>query len=326
MRKEKQLDKKSIVTRSYRGDLFAEFKKSARSLQGMAIYGNYAFLFYHGASCDVMDLCAKEVIANFHAASYTGDGKGPKINHANQTVFSNAFYEPDDLFPLLYITAGNSGEADEEGYYGRCMVERILMETDENGQKKFSSELVETIIFNDNHWSADDNRYYTAEAASEFERPCWGWPAFFPDWENNRLYLFSSRYRTNGRSRAYDAKNAYIITAFPLPDPRKSGDVVKLYPNDILNQFSTEYDAEVTQGGTLYNGRIYYTFGFGREDFPDKIRVFDLSERRIVAKLELQDSIFANEEIESCQVHKGMLLCNTKSGRIYNLGPVADME
>ncbi len=320
------MNQDKVLQKSCRGELFAEFQKSARSQQGMAIYGNYGFLFYHGASCDVMDLSTREVIANFHAASYTGDGKEPLVNHANQTVFSNEFYEPGDPFPLLYITAGNSGEADEDGYYGRCIVERILMKAGPDGQKTFSSQIIQTIIYNDNGYAVGEDFHYTDVAASKFERPCWGWPAFFPDKENGRLYLFSARYRTNGKFREYDAKNAYIITALPLPDPKKAGEVVKLYPTDILDQFTTEYEAEVTQGGTLYEGKIYYSFGFGREGFPDKIRVFDLSERRIIAKIELEDSIFANEEIESCQFYQGLFLCNTNSGRIYNLGPAADFN
>ncbi|NMA67339.1 MAG: hypothetical protein GX957_14085 [Clostridiaceae bacterium] len=314
-----------VFFKSYKGELFAEFNKTAASQQAMAIYGSYGFLFYHGGSCDVMDLSTRRVIANFHAASYTGDGNGPLINHANQAVFSNEFYEPGDPFPLLSITAGNSGEADKDGYYGRCKVERILMETNSDGKKKFSSQLIQTIIYNDNHWLVDEKRYFIEKAISKFERPCWGWPAFFPDKENNKLYLFSARYRTNGKFREYDKENAYIITTFSLPDPKSEGNTVILYPTDILDQFTTEYEVEVTQGGTLYGGRIYYSFGFGGKEFPNRIRVFDLSEKRIIAKLELKDSIFADEEIESCQIYKGMLLCNTNSGRLYNLGPLDDL-
>ena len=60
----------------------------------------------------------------------------------------------------------------------------------------------------------------------------------------------------------------------------------------------------VTQGGTLYDGKIYYTYGFGGLEYPNAIRVFDLAEKKIVAKIDLSDSIFSNEEIESCGVYE----------------------
>lgn len=54
-------------------------------------------------------------------------------------------------------------------------------------------------------------------------------------------------------------------------------------------------------------------------EYPNAIRVFDLAEKKIVAKIDLSDSIFSNEEIESCGVYEGTLLCNTNSGKIYQL-------
>ena len=54
-------------------------------------------------------------------------------------------------------------------------------------------------------------------------------------------------------------------------------------------------------------------------NIPMRFRVFDLAEKKIVAKIDLSDSIFSNEEIESCGVYEGTLLCNTNSGKIYQL-------
>lgn len=78
--------------------------------------------------------------------SSTGNRTDAYSNHVNQAVFSQTFYEEEDAFPLLYVTSGNAGGADEDGYYGRCAVERITMKEQEDGTLSFSSELMQTII------------------------------------------------------------------------------------------------------------------------------------------------------------------------------------
>ena len=70
------------------GSIFTRYEKSARSQQGMAIWRDEAFLYYHGGSCDVMDLKEKKIVGHFLPESYTGEGSGdPYINHANQALF-----------------------------------------------------------------------------------------------------------------------------------------------------------------------------------------------------------------------------------------------
>ena len=46
--------------KSYDDSLYLSFEKSESSQQGMAVYGNYAFLFYHGGFCDVIDLTTRQ--------------------------------------------------------------------------------------------------------------------------------------------------------------------------------------------------------------------------------------------------------------------------
>ena len=100
------------------GSIFTRYEKSARSQQGMAIWRDEA-------SCDVMDLKEKKIVGHFLPESYTGEGSGdPYINHANQALFLSK-PERGEQYPPIYITAGNDGGRDEEGYYGRCVVEQI---------------------------------------------------------------------------------------------------------------------------------------------------------------------------------------------------------
>lgn len=308
---------KPVTEQSLKGALFARFEKSQRSQQGMAIWGDYAFLLYHGGHCDVMDLRTRKVAAAFHPESYTGDAQEPLTNHANMAVFR---HDPQQqgAFPLLYITAGNAGGMDENGYCGHCAVEQIQMRQTPNGPV-FTSQVVQRIYFNDSTFKKQEGRRYEGLA---YEGVCWGWPAFFPDAERDRLYLFSSRFRTDGSFRHLDAENAYIVTSFRLPNP--SNPKAVLTPKDIMDQFAVEYDVEITQGGTLYDNKIIYTFGFGREGYPNKLRVIDLDKREIVKKVDLSKSIFRTEEIEAVDIYKGKLLCNTNSGGIFLLGDIAD--
>ena len=75
-----------------------------------------------------------------------------------------------------------------------------------------------------------------------------------------------------------------------------------------------------SQAGMVYHGKIYYTFGFGRADFPNGMRIFDLKQRKITGRYDFGESVFRNEEIEACGVYNGELLCNTNKGGIYVVG------
>jgi len=302
-----------------KGEKFASFEKSARSQQGMAIWKDRAFLFYHGGSCDAMDLKSRKVISAFRLESYTGDGRGPYINHANQAIFSHCAPDSGTDIPVVYITAGNDAGMDEDGYYGRCITERIAVNRDD-GTETYSAHTLQTIIYNDAGRKKGQMGKYADAGISVYEPPCWGWPSFIPDTQEKFLYLFSARYRT--KLREFDAVNSYIITKFRLPE-LKDGRKVILKPEDILDQFMAEYlETGATQGGMLYRGKIFYTFGFGRDDFPDALRIYDLKKRRLIGGIDLSGSVFAGEEIESCGVYEGNLLCNTNAGGIYSLGDI----
>lgn len=278
--------------------------------QGMAIYGGEAFVLYHFGSCGVYDLAAKtpEPIGTFRLGSYNeGVPDSRYANHANSAMFSESFHQGNTV-PLLYVTTGNDGGTDADGYIGRCAVENIIKTTDKDGNTSYMAELIQTIIYNDK-----------GIESTEWETPCWGWPASFVDSQNGWYYIFSARYRTSMAFKEYYDKNAFIITKFDLPKPTFSGETVTLTPADIIDQFTAPFDIFVTQGGTLYGGKIYYTFGFGTPEAPNGIRVFDLENKKMADRIDLSNSIFANEEIEGCAVYNGTLLCNTADANIYQL-------
>ncbi len=183
----------------------------------------------------------------------------------------------------------------------------------------FSSQLVQRIYYQDQGYEREKKLSYKS---LPYEAVCWGWPAFFPDTRMDKLYIFSSRYRTNGDFRHLDAENAFIVTTFSLPDITQKN--ITLNPEDIKDQFSVGYDAEITQGGTLHNGHIIYSFGYGQEDYPNKIRIISLQERAITKKINLSESIFSLEEIEAVDVYNDQLMCNTNAGGVFSLGNISN--
>lgn len=113
-------------------------------------------------------------------------------------------------------------------------------------------------------------------------------------------------------------QNAYIVTKFDLP-PLDAGAKVILTPKDIRDQFTAASDVQLTQGGTLADGRIYYTFGNPKRGYPLELMVFDLEEKRIIARINHLNEAFRGEEIECCGFYNGMLLCNTNEGGIFKM-------
>lgn len=288
---------------------YMSFRKTFDSAQGMAVWGDEAYVLYHTGMCSVYSLISRdaEPICTFQLGSFNeGEPTTPYCNHANQAMFSGIHYE-DNPIPLLYVTTGNDGGADQDGFYYRCAVENITRSDDPSGEVTFTSELLQTIIYNNQGLEA-----------TSWESPCWGAPAFFVDTNNRSLYIFSARYRTTKQYLPYWDRNAFIITKFPLPDVVLNSRVI-LTAADIVDQFTTPFDILFTQGGTLYEDKIYYTFGYGNEDYPLGLRVFDLTLRKVVASLDLSRSEFANEEIECCSFYHNKLLCNTNSGNIYSV-------
>jgi hypothetical protein len=132
------------------------------------------------------------------------------------------------------------------------------------------------------------------------------------------LYLFSARYRTKRGCVPEGKKNAYLITKFPLPDPKQGG-MVHLHPEDILDQFAVESEVLFTQGGTIFDGKLYYTFGYPKGGYPVQIMAFDLKNKCLAAQSGDLSEAFFDEEIECCAPYRGKLLCNTCAGSIFEV-------
>ena len=180
----------------------AVFAGKRKSYQGFAVHGDIGFVSFHTGICAAYDLAAKypTPIGVFRFGSY------------------------------------HDGETDEDGYIGRCTVERI---TRRGGI--FASECVQTIIYNNDGIDA-----------TPWETPGWGWFAHFADTDGGFYYTLSARYRTTAAFLDKYDENAYIVTKFRLPEIREKGGTVILRPTDIINQMHFPFDVLFTQGGRLY--------------------------------------------------------------------------
>lgn len=290
---------------------YMRYHKAASAAQGMDIWQDKAFILYDTGICGVYDLAAKKHNPDcvFPLASYNA-GKPTKdyLNHANHCMFSTIHHEGNPI-PVLYVTIGTGIGYDEDGFFYRCAAENIVATEQENGEVTYTSQLLQTITY---HPDGIEN--------TSFMPPCWGCPAFFVDTEKGFLYIFSAKYRTKRGCVPEGEKNRYIITKFPLPELSKGG-LVKLTPADILDQFSVESEVPFTQGGALYNGRLYYTYGCPKGGYSVYVHAFNLEEKCLEAQVENMDEAFFMEEVECCGIYKGKFLCNTN-----NNGTIDDGE
>ena len=78
-------------------------------------------------------------------------------------------------------------------------------------------------------------------------------------------------------------------------------------------------DVEFTQGGTIHNRKLYYTFGYPKGGYPLQIMVFDLQRRCLSAQMDNLTQAFRGEEIECIDFYGDRVLCNTCDGSIFEL-------
>ena len=341
---------------------------TSTGVQGGTVYENYFVNGYNYGMINIYDLESSNPttpIAEFKLASYAGsDVASGYRNHTNQIMFGAEKWDVDDPFPLLYVTTGNTGDQQSDGsYISKCAVERIVYD---GTTGEWSSQLVQTIQFADGggvgYTYADYVRgegfiYESTPTwtnSKGYQKVCWGWPASFVDSDptettNGKFYIFSARFRTtvayentwtNHYAGQYDdfcyfTDNAYIITEFDLPELPKSeaefAQTVTLNPSDIMDQFATEFDVYYTQGGTMYQGKLYYSFGNEVNSNEDEyqrnqIRVWDIKEQEIVGRINLKATSFNLDEPECCMFYKSKLCVNTQKLHLYSFDFVASND
>lgn len=284
---------------------YMSFYKFRRSAQGMAIYGDRAFILYDMGMCGVYDLASKseQPLAQFPLGSYNeGTPTRDYLNHANSCIFSD-IHRNGNPIPLLYVTIGTGTGYDDDGFYYRCAVEDIRQEPDGS----YHAETVQIIAY-----------HPAGQLPQGTEQPCFGCPCIMIDNDERCLYMFGARHRTKREYLPEDGINTYIITKFPLPDPEKGG-LVRLTPEDMQKQFTVRSRVMFTQGGGIANHKLYYTFGCPKIDYPLHLMQFDLEKECLMTQLD--ELPFNGEEVECCDFYNGKLLCNTCDGSIFEIDP-----
>ena len=267
---------------------------SAFAWQGMEIYGNLMFRTVAGGKCAVYDLntnaTSLTAISYFNLGSYTGDST---TNHADCLCFSDEFYNANDPFPLLYVTAGDAD-------HGKCFVERIS-----RSGNTFSSTLIQTITVNEQQFQGSGLM--------------WGFPWVQFHAYNGYLYTIGHEYRANGSFGK--SGNYHIITQFNRPSSTRSS--VVLTPSDVDNQWATKYDHDYQQGCRFKDGKIYMIMGHGMTNgtpSPNYFTVYSLTLKESIAEIDLSKGAYKNWVVQCISIYNNKIIVgNASNGQTFSI-------
>ena len=250
--------------------------------QGMDVYGNLMFRTVTGGKCAVYDLntsaTSLTAIGYFNLGSYTGNST---TNHADCLCFSDEFYDANDPFPLLYVTAGDAD-------HGQCFVERI-----QRSGNTFSSTLIQTININEQQLQTSGLR--------------WGFPWVQFHVYNGYLYTIGHEYRAVPYPEGtLKSNNQHIITKFNLPSLSNSS--VTLGWEDVDNQWTTKYDQHYQQGCRFKDGKIYMIFGHGGAISPNYLMVQSLVSKEKIAEIDLSKGAYKDWVVQCLAIYNNKII------------------
>lgn len=254
--------------------------------QGCEIYGNY---FLSGQDTGylsiykITDNDMKKKTGPFKMAGWN------KANHANVFSLGNRKYDPEDPFPLLYVSQCQRQTIN--GMKDVVYVERI------NADMK-STSLVQTVCFK-------DTKHLFGYALQ-----------WVVDRDNNYLYGYGNTIDNS------NPLNKHRIVKFRLPSLEESTDgVVFLTDDDLLENYLIEdtYAAPfmpVGQGLFIKNGLLFMPTGFGTAKAPSILYVWNLHTRSMQNVIDLQTA--TEGELEDCACYQGDLIIQSQ-GDVWRL-------
>lgn len=204
----------------------------------------------------------------------------PVSSHQNNAQFLNTYYEEEDKYPLMLLSRGDYPPSSNNAYIVR------VSEVD----NLFSFSIVKTI----------HNSIKEAQNGG-----CW-----IIDEENNKIYLYCM---TLSDWRLKDGNNKFCVYSFSLPDISTPEDVSFGY-EDVLDKW--EYTYLIHQGGTFYNGFLFFNVGDmesyeGINIASDQVVIaINTRNGRIEAIMPLRDY----KETEGICVYNNMLYITFKKG------------
>lgn len=231
-------------------------------VQGMDIYQNILVQGHNRGVISVYEFNGRELkpLGGFPLESYH------KNNHCNVISMGADFAAPADPLPLIYVSQCSKKNVEE--YKDVCYVERILPGF--GGAKK-----VQTIAYDD----VNSDFGYALQ-----------WVVDAP---NRMLYGYGN---TTGDRDVEN--NRHRIIKFALPQLDTNWVVLK--PEDALENYLIEdYGfsfATIGQGLYIKDGRLYMPTGFGTEEFPSHLFVWNLETKQMEKDIDLMPIITGEPE------------------------------
>lgn len=269
-------------TQLYRG-IFKDFSTS----QGMDIAQNTIFILEHGGRVHPFDL-------KTHKAQSIFQLDVPSDFHCNVANFGTDTI-PGQL-PYLYVTDGSFSDNQM-----KCLVHQIQKVGESYTTQRVQTITIDTSLFPD----------------FGFLKPFAG-PMWLVDKERGFLWAFSAVKRTIPSVTGAFSNNTYHATKFRIP-ALDEGSEVTLTALDILAQVPFEFDAYSTQGGTMQDGKIYYCYGFGTDESPSRLRVYNTDTGQIEQRYDF-DAHF-HIELEDIALYGGKIYLNANAPYLYELKP-----
>ena len=240
------------------GFAFREYMSSMTTHQSSACYGDYLFIFTNKmASVKMYNLKTKTELATVNLT------EKDDYHHCNQAFFGTEKYDPDDVFPLVYVSVFNNGTTTPSS----MEVYRIVPTMGSTDYSSFTITLVQTVSI---PIMTADNKLGNAN--------------FVLDEESGYLYTYS---RDNNA-----AYRVCRITKWPMPT-LSQGDIT-FTDADRLDYWDTDTEAPNMQGATIRNHQLFIFRGGSGVGYTE-VHIFDLVRRDRIALLDLLSNGFTME-------------------------------
>ena len=137
------------------------------------------------------------------------------------------------------------------------------------------------------------------------------------DRQNNYLYLWGN---TAGNKKT---GNKHYVVKFNIPAVSKAGaDTVYLGKEDALENYLWEDTYSqgavgVIQGGCVYDDMMFLPTGYGTDDDPSVIWIWDLKNRTMVSQKNFSGIL--SGELEDISIRNNKIVIQTHNGYIYQL-------
>ena len=269
------------------------YTTKAYGAQSAACYGDYAL--FVGVKVGRMSLfnmktrtrvCSQKLSPKNELRGKTD------IYHANNCCFGVKKYSKNDSLPLLYVSHRENNEL--RGVLEVYRVTPVSRDT----LARFDSlavQLVQTIYY---PCASDDNALGSP------------WTAI--DLRKGYMYTYS---RNNKRKTPNYGRCR--ISKFKIPKVNGRPEVY-LTDRDIIDTFDGGYNAVLSQGGCIWDNKLYIAQGIPKENSTSWLREIDLVKRELTNSYNLSKAGL-QEEPEGCFVYDGQLMIATAKGSIYQV-------